>query len=112
MLVEIFSQFFMVLGGFLSLIGALGIVRFPDLYTRIQASTLCTLGMLSIAFGVMIASIPSPLSAKALLIIVFTLLTAPVASHAIGRAGYLWGVKQWEKSVVDEYSPFAKRFRK
>lgn len=102
----------MVLGGLLSLIGALGIARFPDLYTRIQASTLCSLGVVSIAFGVMIANFPSPLSAKALLIVVFTFLTAPVGSHAIGRAGYLWGAKPWEKGVMDEYAAFVNKTRR
>jgi multicomponent Na+:H+ antiporter subunit G len=112
LLVELFSQLFMVLGGLLSLIGALGIARFPDLYTRIQASTLCSLGVVSIAFGVMIANFPSALSAKALLVIVFTFLTAPVVSHAIGRAGYLWGTKPWSKGVVDEYAAFVNKTRR
>lgn len=93
------AELLMILGGLLSLIGALGIARFPDLYTRIQASTLCTLGVVAIAFGVMVANVFTPLFAKALLLIVFIFLTAPGASHAIGRAGYRWGVKLWGKSV-------------
>ncbi len=51
----------------------------------------------------------SATSAKALLILVFLFLTAPVASHAIARAGHASGAKVCSKNVVDDYKSYKRQ---
>ena len=83
--------------------GTLGLVRFPDLYNRLQASTKCvTLGTCGILFGLFLVNGFTAMGIKALLCSAFVLLTSPVAAHAIARGAYRGRVKLWEGSVVDK----------
>lgn len=101
---EIIGIIIIGIGVLADLIGTIGLVRFPDLYTRLQASTKCvTLGTCGIFFGVFIYSGFNQLGLKSLLIMIFVFLTSPVSSHALARAAYKSGVKLTEKSVCDEY---------
>lgn len=94
-----------VIGLLADIFGCLGLVRFPDVYNRLQASTKCvTLGTCGIFFGVFLNNGFNDVGVKCLLIILFVLLTAPVSSHALSRAAYKSGVKLCEKSVCDKYS--------
>lgn len=82
-------------------LGGLGILRFPDVYNRLQAGTKCTtLGAFCTIIGVGIAE-PAWIF-KALIIGVFILLTNPISAHALARASHKSGVKLWDKSVVDK----------
>jgi multicomponent Na+:H+ antiporter subunit G len=100
----------MLAGSVFYFIGTLGIARFPDLYTRLQASTLCVvMGASGIILGTILLKGICAASAKALLTLIFLLLTAPVASHAIARAGYLSGVKMRPGSVADDYKSYKRR---
>jgi len=84
--------------------GSLGLVRFPDVYNRLQAATKgVTLGTCSIMLGILIIRGFSGLGMKAILCAIFLLMTSPVAAHAIARAAHISGVKLWEKSVIDKY---------
>jgi len=86
------------------LIGCIGLVRLPDVYNRLQAATKCvTLGTCSILFGTVIIVGFTPAGMKALLCIIFLLLTSPVAAHAVARGAHRAGVKLWKESVVDKY---------
>ena len=91
------------------LFGAIGLVRLPDIYNRLQAATKCvTLGTCLILFGVFLYFVGSQndAAAKALMCAVFLLLTSPVAAHALARGAHISGVRLWEKSVVDRYLQF------
>ncbi|NQT95338.1 MAG: Na+/H+ antiporter subunit G [Candidatus Omnitrophica bacterium] len=84
--------------------GCLGLVRLPDVYNRLQAATKCvTLGTCSILFGTFLIVGPTAAGMKALLCIIFLILTAPVAAHAVSRGAHRAGVKLSEGSVVDMY---------
>lgn len=85
--------------------GCLGLIRFPDVYTRLQASAKCiTLGTCGILFGLIcFRGLGTATGAKALLCMIFILLTAPVSAHALARASYRAGVKTWEGTVNDDY---------
>ena len=84
--------------------GCLGLLRFPDVYNRLQAGTKCvTFGTCGILFGIFIMKGFTGLGVKALLGIPFVLLTSPVGAHALARGAHIFGVKLWEKSVVDQY---------
>ena len=85
--------------------GCLGLVRLPDVYNRLQAATKSvTLGTCSILFGTFLIVGCTSAGLKSLLCIVFIILTAPVAAHAVARGSHRSGFKLWEKSVVDKYA--------
>ncbi len=85
-------------------LGCLGLVRLPDVYNRLQAATKCvTLGTCSILFGVFLMLGFSGGGLKALLCIVFVVLTAPVSAHVIAKGAHAAGVRLWEGSVIDRY---------
>ncbi|MGC8976901.1 MAG: monovalent cation/H(+) antiporter subunit G [Candidatus Ratteibacteria bacterium] len=99
---EIISLIFMFIGGFFNLFGCIGLVRLPDVYNRLQASTKCvTLGTCSILLGILIKG-PLNISLKAFLTIIFILISAPTAAHAISRASHIQGVNLWEGSICDK----------
>ena len=84
--------------------GAIGLVRLPDVYNRVQAATKCvTLGTCFILVGVFVHAGVSALGVKALLCALFVLLTSPVGAHAIARGAHIAGVRLWEGSVADKY---------
>ena len=84
--------------------GCLGLIRLPDIYNRLQASTKCvTFGTLFILVGVLVITGVSSLGIKALLCLVFILLTSPTAAHAISKGAHHSGVPLWKNSVVDLY---------
>ena len=101
---EIIAYIFISIGIIFNFFGCLGLVRLPDVYNRLQASTKCvTLGTCFILFGVLIICGISATGIKAVICAVFILITSPTAAHAIARAAHISGVKLWEKSVVDKY---------
>jgi len=104
-MINIVGLVFISIGLFFDFIGCLGLVRLPDVYSRLQASTKCvTLGTCSILFGVFLIQGFTAGGIKALLCMGFLLLTSPVAGHALARAAHKAGVKLWEKSVIDKYT--------
>lgn len=101
---EIIGFIFIVVGVSFDFFGCLGLVRFPDVYNRLHSSIKCvTLGTSSILFGLFLYKGFSPTGVKALLCILFLLLTAPVSAHVLARSAHKSGVKLWGKSVCDKY---------
>jgi len=93
-----------VIGFFFSITGAIGILRMPDVYTRIQCSSK-TITMGALPFLIALAVYEGPLTtygSRALIVGVLLLLVNPAASHAVARAAYKTGVPMWRGSVVDE----------
>ncbi len=92
------------MGVIFDLLGCIGMVRFPDVYNRLQAGTKCvTLGVCLILIGTMFMAQTTPTRIKALLCAIFILLTSPTAAHALARAARVTGIPLWEKSVVDQF---------
>jgi multicomponent Na+:H+ antiporter subunit G len=87
-----------------SLSGAVGILRMPDVYCRIQCSSkTITMGALPALLGLVVAEGPfSAWGSRALLVGVLLLIVNPAASHALARAAYKAGVPMWPGAVVDE----------
>jgi len=101
---ETIGTFFIVMGLVFDFFGCVGLIRLPDIYNRLQASTKCvTLGTCSVLFGLFLFKGFTAAGIKALLCIIFLILTAPVAAHALSRAAHSSGVKLWDKSVCDKY---------
>ncbi len=102
---ETIGIFFIVVGLIFDFFGCLGLIRLPDVYNRLQASTKCvTLGTCSILLGLFLFKGFTAAGIKAILCILFIILTAPVSAHALARGAHKSGVKLWEKSVCDKYA--------
>jgi len=94
-----------VIGVLFDIIGCIGLVRLPDVYNRIQASTKCVvLGTTLILIGslVWLASLAAMI--KGLICILFILITSATAAHALARAAHRSGVELCDQSVVDHYT--------
>jgi multicomponent Na+:H+ antiporter subunit G len=93
----------MFIGASFLLLAAVGVTRMPDLFTRMQATTkAATLGVGCVVLAVAVHFGDLGVAARAAAVIIFVLLTAPVAAHMIARAAYLAGVPQWDGTIVDE----------
>jgi multicomponent Na+:H+ antiporter subunit G len=102
---ETIGSSLIIIGIVFDFFGCLGLIRFPDVYTRLQASAKCiTLGTCGILLGLFAFKGLSATGIKALLCLAFILLTAPVSAHVLARGAYRSGVKPWEGTVIDEYS--------
>lgn len=103
MIAEGVSILFIAIGLVFSLVAAVGIVRMPDLFTRMQASAKAgTLGVGCMIIAVATYYGDADIVTRALMIVLFLFLTAPIGAHVIARAGYRAGVPLWERSVCDE----------
>jgi multicomponent Na+:H+ antiporter subunit G len=101
---EIAAIVLAAIGVFFSLTGAIGILRMPDVYSRIQCSSkTITMGALPLLIALVIAQGPiTTFGSRALIIAVLLLVVNPMASHALARAAYKTGVPMWRGAVVDE----------
>jgi multicomponent Na+:H+ antiporter subunit G len=102
---NIFSTVFIMIGLAFDFFGCLGLLRFPDVYNRLHSSIKCvTLGTSSILFGLFLDKGFTTTGIKALLCILFLVLTAPVSAHVLARSAHKSGVKLCEGSVCDAYA--------
>jgi len=93
-----------IIGIIFDVAGCIGLVRLPDIYNRLQASTKCvTLGTCFILLGVVLYMGVSSISMKAIMCILFIVASSPTAAHAISRASHKAGIKLWKGSMFDRY---------
>ena len=91
---DILSWIFILVGGGAVVIGALGIVRFPDFFSRLHgAGVTDTAGAELIVFAMMLQADHWTVLAKLVFIAIFLGLTSPVATHAIAHAAWMTGFK-------------------
>jgi len=89
--VEILGAVLCLLGSFLFFVAALGIIRMPDLYNRMQSGSKCTsLGSFLFIMGVGISE--PEFIGKAILLILFIVFTDPISFHSLARAAHYIGV--------------------
>jgi multicomponent Na+:H+ antiporter subunit G len=101
--VELLSAALLTTGAVFSLLGAVGVVRLPDVYTRLSAtSKAATLGVACLLLGGAVRFGDVAVAARAVAAIAFLCLTAPVAAHVLGRAAYRAGCAPWAGTVRDE----------
>ena len=94
-----------IIGVLFDVSGCVGLVRLPDVYNRIQASTKCVvLGTALLLLGAVIWLGTAAAVIKGLLCILFILITSSTAAHAMSRAAHRSGVELWEGSIVDRYA--------
>lgn len=94
---------FLVGGACFSLLAALGLLRFPDIFTRLHAATKAgTVGAGFVLLAVALASFDVSVALRALGGIAFIVLTSPIAAHLLARAAYLSGDRPSNITVVNE----------
>ena len=92
-----------LIGAIFIFLGALGILRMPDLYNRMQTGTKATtLGSILTLSGLAIGYANCGCGLKIIALIVFIVFTNPISSHALARAAHFAGIKLTEKSVEDK----------
>jgi len=89
-------------GSVVCLFAAIGVLRLPDFFMRMHAATKAGVaGSGLVLLGVAVFDGSAATWTKAVLAVVFLLVTTPVAGHLIGRAGYVSGVALWRGTSED-----------
>jgi multicomponent Na+:H+ antiporter subunit G len=95
---DIVAAVFCCIGTFFFLLGTTGLLRMPDIFTRLHPSTKCdTLGACSVIVGMAVYSGWSWDMLKLVLIACFLLLSSATCGHAIGRSALKRGIEYWKK---------------
>lgn len=90
---------FFGLGALFGLMGNLGVLALPDVYTRLQASSTCsTTSVFSVFVACMIIAGFTPMTGKIAVIALFFFVTNPISSHIIARFAWDGGVIPWRQS--------------
>ncbi|MBD1434076.1 MULTISPECIES: monovalent cation/H(+) antiporter subunit G [Sphingobacterium] len=102
-MIDIVLALLSTVGALSILFASIGILRMPDFYLRlsvtVKASTL-GVGLLLICAAIMFPDVS--VTTKAIAIIFFLIITAPIGAHMIGRAAYFTGTPLWKGTIVDE----------
>jgi len=103
MLLDVLSWAMLLAGAGFVLVGGIGVLRLPDLYTRMHAGSLTdTLGTLLILGGIMLQAGLSLATIKLAAIAVFLLLTGPTAAYALANAALLAGLLPKDADLPDD----------
>lgn len=103
MILEMVVAVLVILGAAFMCLAGLGILRMPDLFTRMHASTKgASLGVALLLVAAVFVFQDLTVAAKAFVTTAFIFLTAPVAAHMLGRAAYAKNIPLWKESVIDE----------
>ncbi|NEM98738.1 monovalent cation/H(+) antiporter subunit G [Pontibacter burrus] len=107
---ELISSLLILLGVVFLLLSSIGLLRFPDFYTRMSAVTKgSTMGLGLILIGLSVYFNNIDVSIKILLILFFTFLTSPVAAHVISRTAVKLRVPFWSRTNIKEFEDYLKR---
>ena len=102
-MLTIITGLLLIIGAAFNLIAAIGLIRFPDVFTRMHAASKAgTLGSGLMLVAIAIHSSEISVASKALAAVVFFLLTAPISAHLLARAAYVAGIEPWEGTVLDQ----------
>lgn len=93
-LTDLLASLLLALGSFFVLVGGIGMLRMPDLYTRMHAASVTeTMGTLLILVGLILLTGWTLASFKLFAILMFLLFTGPVAAYAVANTALTAGVK-------------------
>lgn len=103
MLLDAVSWLLILVGSVFLIVGGIGIVRLPDMFTRMHgAGIVDTLGACAVLIGLMVQAGFTIVAIKLVLIVVFILFTSPTTTHALARAALGGGARpQVDESSVD-----------
>lgn len=103
------SAAFLLIGSLFALVAAVGLLRLPDLYTRMHAASKAgTMGACLMLIALAIHASDIGAMSRALAGVAFFLLTAPLSAHLLAKAAYAVGYKLHASSVLDEMAPKGK----
>jgi len=103
-MIDVIAGFLLIAGALMATIAAIGIVRFPDVLSRMHSATKPqTLGLLLILAGLGLRLQDLSDITVLVLIALFQLLTAPVSAHMVGRAAFRTGLARRESLTVCEF---------
>jgi multicomponent Na+:H+ antiporter subunit G len=107
MWLKILSDVLIAVGAFFALVGVLGILRMPDTFCRMQASTcVSTLGVVGVTLGGLIHAIfimgSTGSAVKIAVIGLLILVTSPVGAHAIAKGAYKAGIRPEKPMETDD----------
>lgn len=92
-MIQLLAHLLIAVGTFFLFVGAVGLIRLPDMFTRMHATTKCTtLGAMCSLLGVALL-MQGSVAIKAILIIIFLIFGNPTSAHAIARAAYRTGTR-------------------
>ena len=92
--VDVFGWIFLVAGSVFVLAGGIGLLRFPDFYSRIHAAGITdTMGAWLILIGLMFSAGLTLVTVKLVVLLIFLVLTSPLSSHALAKAAFMRGLK-------------------
>ncbi|WP_431734690.1 monovalent cation/H(+) antiporter subunit G [Cellulosispirillum alkaliphilum] len=81
--------------------GNIGVLIFPDVYTRLQASSTCsTTSVFSFFIAAILQSGLTVISGKIFVLMIFFLISSPVSAHIIGRYAWNKGIEPWRHRSV------------
>ncbi|MCX6673087.1 MAG: monovalent cation/H(+) antiporter subunit G [Methanothrix sp.] len=96
--IDVISTIFLAAGSLIMITGTVGLLKFPDFYTRMHATGKCdTLGQILIILGCVIYEGFTFITIKLLLVSAFYLLAGPASTHALMKAAYVTGLPVWKK---------------
>ncbi|WP_428389981.1 monovalent cation/H(+) antiporter subunit G [Mucisphaera sp.] len=105
LLADLLTIFFLIVGIAFMLIGAIGIVRLPDVYHRLHAASKCaTLGLAGLLIAAVFHIGTLPVVTKAFVTLVFACVAVPVGSHILGKAALRDRDPLWTGTLSDEWS--------
>lgn len=109
--IEIIASILVLIGVFFTLLSAIGVIRLPDVYSRMHAAgKSSTLGVIFLMLAVFVYFIPQGIvNGKILLAIVFVFITAPLSALMVNRSAYRIGVPLAKNSVQDDLKKMYKQ---
>jgi len=101
--IDLLSWLFLLLGGFFSIVGALGLLRMPDFFTRMHAASVTeTLGVAFLLIGMVLQAGFTLVAAKLAILGLLISFASPTATHALAKAALARGLKPL---LADEEEP-------
>ena len=87
LIADILSWPLLIAGTVFAIIGGIGMIRLPDLFSRMHAASIVdTIAIALIAFGLMIQAGPTLVTVKLIIILLFVFMTSPTSTHALAKA--------------------------
>lgn len=103
LILDTLAIFFLIVGLFFMLVGAIGVVRLPDAFNRLHAASKCsTLGMMGLALAACLHVGAADVIAKSIALILFIYVSTPVGSHMLAKAAHRDKADQWDGTLSDE----------
>lgn len=94
-----------LIGSAFTFVAAVGLLRLPDLYTRMHAASKAgTLGSCVMLIALAFHAHDPAVAMRSIVGVMFFLLTAPISAHLLAKAAHAAGFPLWERSASDEFS--------